>query len=98
MGRGLGSTTRRRSPSGAMVELMSANWASRASRLNRNPRGLSTVVSAVLIVVVLALVGVGTYGLLGGFGNNSPPPTCWPPSAFACGKFINSHDVTILLP
>ena len=85
-------------PSGAMVELMSAKWASRASRLNRNPRGLSTVVSAVLIVVVLALVGVGTYGLLGGFGNNSPPPTCWPPSAFACGKFVNTHDVTLLLP
>ena len=77
---------------------MSANAASRAARFNRNPRGLSTVVSAVLIVVVLALVGVGTYGLMGGFGTGGNATTCWPPSAFACGKFVNTHDVTVLVP
>lgn len=81
-----------------MRNLMSAQAASRRAGLHRNPRGLSTVVSAVLIVVVLALVGVGSYGLLGGFGSASSPTTCWPPTAFACGKFVNTHDVTLLLP
>ncbi len=83
---------------GAMVELMSAKRASRWAGPRPDPRGLSTVVSAILIVVVLALVGVASYGLLGGFGGSGSTTTCWPPTAFACGKFVNTHDVTLLLP
>jgi len=77
---------------------MGSMWASRRSRWARNGRGLSSVTSAIAIVVVLALVGIGTYGLLGGFSSGNAPVTCWPPTAFACGQFINLHDVAILLP
>jgi peptide/nickel transport system substrate-binding protein len=60
-------------------------------------RGLSTVVSAILIVVVLAIVGVASYAVLGGFGTASPT-TCQPITAPACAKFENLHDVTLVLP
>jgi peptide/nickel transport system substrate-binding protein len=60
-------------------------------------RGMSTVVSAIVIVVVLALVGVGSFAILGGF--SSPTPlTCQPLSAPACAKFQNLHDITLVLP
>ena len=76
---------------------MSRKWASRPFGLKGQARGLSSVTSAVVIVVVLALLGVATYGALGGFSGNSKV-TCWPPSAFVCGLAINLHDVTLLLP
>jgi peptide/nickel transport system substrate-binding protein len=60
-------------------------------------RGLSTVVSAILIVVVLAIVGVASYAILGGF-TTAAPLTCQPISAPQCAKFQNLHDVTLVLP
>jgi len=60
-------------------------------------RGLSTVVSAILIVVVLAIVGVGSYAVLGGFSKASPL-TCEPITAPACAQFQNLHDVALILP
>src|SRR5580658_9420216 len=63
----------------------------------RRSRGLTTVTSAILIVVVLALVGVGTYAVMGGFSKPTPL-TCQPLSAPACARFQNLHDVTLELP
>ncbi|HKV89986.1 MAG TPA: PKD domain-containing protein, partial [Thermoplasmata archaeon] len=60
-------------------------------------RGLTTVTSAIFIVVVLALVGVGTYAVMGGFSKGSPL-TCQPITAPACARFQNTHDITLLLP
>ncbi|MCI4360254.1 MAG: PKD domain-containing protein, partial [Thermoplasmata archaeon] len=77
---------------------MSTNWAARRVGLRANDRGLSSVVAAIVVVVILALMGVATYGVLGGFSKNSNPVTCWPPSAFVCGTFVNLHDVTLVLP
>ena len=77
---------------------MSTNWAARRVGLRTNARGLSSVVAAIVIVVILALMGVATYGVLGGFSKASNPTTCWPPTAFVCGKFVNLHDVTLVLP
>ena len=76
---------------------MSSKWAPRRAGL-AGRRGLSSVVSAIVIVVILALMGVATYGVLGGFSKGGNPTTCWPPSAFVCGKFVNLHDVTLVLP
>ncbi|MCI4325284.1 MAG: PKD domain-containing protein [Thermoplasmata archaeon] len=60
-------------------------------------RGLTTVTSAILIVVVLVVVGVGAYALEGGFSKPSPL-TCQPLSAPACASFQNLHDVVLELP
>lgn len=68
----------------------------RSFRLRRR-RALTTVTSAILIVVVLALVGVATYAALGGF-SKAQPLTCQPITAPACARFQNLHDVTLLLP
>ncbi len=61
-------------------------------------RGLSMVTSAVVIVVVLALLGVGTYAVMGGFSAPGNPKTCAPANSPICGSFVNLHDVTLLLP
>ncbi|MCI4333071.1 MAG: ABC transporter substrate-binding protein [Thermoplasmata archaeon] len=53
--------------------------------------------SAILIVVVLALVGVGTYAVMGGFSKGSPL-TCQPITAPACARFQNLHDIGLQLP
>jgi peptide/nickel transport system substrate-binding protein len=62
-------------------------------------RGLSTIISVILMVVILALVGVGTYALMGGFAA-VPPRTCSPPNSPGCQAlgFANLHDVTLLVP
>jgi len=77
---------------------MSTKWAARRFGLRADARGLSSVIAAIVIVVLLALMGVATYGVLGGFSKTSNPVTCWPPSAFVCGKFVNLHDLTLVLP
>jgi peptide/nickel transport system substrate-binding protein len=77
---------------------MSSSWAPRSAPTWGRQRGLSSVVSALVIVVVLVLIGVASYGVLGGFSGNSAPVTCWPPTAFVCGKYVNTHDVTLQLP
>jgi peptide/nickel transport system substrate-binding protein len=64
---------------------------------SRRSRGLTTVTSAILIVVVLVLVGVGTYAVMGGFSKGTPL-TCQPITAPACAAFQNLHDVGLLLP
>ncbi|MCI4331157.1 MAG: ABC transporter substrate-binding protein [Thermoplasmata archaeon] len=61
-------------------------------------RGLTTVTSAIVIVVVLALLGVSTYAVMGGFSKTSNPTSCWPPSSPICGQLINPHDLTLLIP
>jgi peptide/nickel transport system substrate-binding protein len=77
---------------------MSTNWAARRIGLRADRRGLSTVVAAIVVVIVLVLMGVATYGVLGGFSKASNPTTCWPPTAFVCGQFIDLHDVTLVVP
>jgi peptide/nickel transport system substrate-binding protein len=77
---------------------MSSKWAPRRFGLRADRRGLSSVVAAIVVVVILALMGVATYGVLGGFSKASNPTTCWPPTAFVCGQFVNLHDVTLVLP
>src|SRR5580693_5707526 len=63
-----------------------------------NRRGLSPITSTIVIVVVLALVGVATYGVMGGFSSSGPTTTCQPVSSFICGQFVNLHDVSLLVP
>jgi peptide/nickel transport system substrate-binding protein len=60
-------------------------------------RGLSTISSALVIVIVLALVGTIAYGVMGGF---SAPlqPSCQPANSIACGQLANLHDVALLVP
>ena len=64
----------------------------------RARRGLTTIASVILVVVVLALVGVATYGIMGGFASSGPGQTCQPANSFICGQFINLHDVKVLIP
>ena len=61
-------------------------------------RALSPVTSLLVIVIVLVLVGAGTYGIMGGFSSNRNPTTCWPPNSPVCGQFVNLHDVSLLIP
>ncbi len=63
-----------------------------------NRRGLSPITSTVVIVVVLALVGIATYGVMGGFSSSGPVTTCEPVTSFVCGQFVNLHDVSLLVP
>ncbi|HYK93134.1 MAG TPA: PKD domain-containing protein, partial [Thermoplasmata archaeon] len=60
-------------------------------------RGVSSLVSAIVVVIVLAGVGVGTYGVMGGFTKGSPK-TCEPVTSPICGNYVNTHDVSLLLP
>jgi len=60
-------------------------------------RGVSSVVAVIVIVVVLAGVGLLTYGLTGGL-TSTPPQSCQPITSPVCGKFVNFHDVSLLLP
>ncbi len=63
----------------------------------RTGRGISTVVAAIVIVIALALVGVGSFALMGGF-SQSTPATCEPPTSPICGRNVNLHDVALLIP
>lgn len=60
-------------------------------------RALSTVVSAIVIIIVLAGLGVGTYAVLGGFSSGKPA-SCAPADSPICGQFVNLHDVSLLVP
>jgi len=77
---------------------MSLGWSHRGRERARGRRGLSTVVSVIVLVVVLALVGVTSYGLLGSFGNKGVTFTCQPANSAACGVYQNTHDVSLLVP
>jgi hypothetical protein len=68
-------------------------FATRASR----GRGLTTVGAAILIVVILVVLSVGTYALEGGF-SPSNPTVCTPPTSAVCNQFLNLHDVSVLVP
>jgi hypothetical protein len=61
-------------------------------------RGISTVIAAIVLVVILALVGVTSYALLGGFDKNASSVTCAPKNSPQCGVYQNLHDVSLLLP
>lgn len=76
---------------------MAGGWADDrpVSRLGR--RALSTIVSMIVVIVVLSGIGVGTYAVMGGF-TRSGPATCEPVSSPICATYVNSHDVTLLLP
>ena len=76
---------------------MATRWSVSSGRSVRGGRGVSSVVSAVVVVVVLAGVGVGTYAVMGGFSPVTPK-TCEPLASPICGNFVNTHDVTLLLP
>src|SRR5271170_274499 len=67
-------------------------------RRHWNRRGLSPITSTVVIVVVLALVGIATYGVMGGFSSTGPTTSCQPVTSFVCGQFVNLHDVSLLVP
>ncbi|MGI0132527.1 MAG: PKD domain-containing protein [Thermoplasmata archaeon] len=54
--------------------------------------------SLAVIVIVLVLVGTATYGIMGGFSNQTNPTSCWPPNSAVCGSLINLHDVNVLIP
>ncbi|MCI4357942.1 MAG: ABC transporter substrate-binding protein [Thermoplasmata archaeon] len=62
----------------------------------RSP-GMSTVMAAVGIVVILVALSVGTFAVLGGF-SPQPGTQCSPPSSPACGSYENLHDVSVLSP
>ncbi|MCI4336265.1 MAG: PKD domain-containing protein [Thermoplasmata archaeon] len=76
---------------------MANRWAAASVEAPMSRRALSTVVSAVVIVLVLAGLGVGTYAVLGGFSSGTPA-SCQPVNSPICGQFINLHDVSLLLP
>jgi peptide/nickel transport system substrate-binding protein len=61
-------------------------------------RGITTVVATILLVIILALVGVTSYALLGGFSTNKGTFTCAPADSPACGVYQNLHDLSLLLP
>ncbi len=61
-------------------------------------RGITTVVAVVVLAIVLAMVGVTSYALLGGFSSKGPKTTCSPPTAPSCGVYENLHDISLLLP
>ncbi|MCI4350298.1 MAG: ABC transporter substrate-binding protein [Thermoplasmata archaeon] len=63
----------------------------------RSRRGLSSIAGVIVIVVVLALMGVTTYALTGGF-SKTPPPACAPAASPVCTASLNLHDVSVLLP
>ena len=63
----------------------------------REARALTPIVSVVVIVIVLAGVGVATYGVMGGFSSPSAA-TCQPITSPVCGTYANLHDVSLLLP
>ncbi|MCI4319533.1 MAG: ABC transporter substrate-binding protein [Thermoplasmata archaeon] len=63
----------------------------------RSRRGLSSIAGVIVIVLVLALMGVTTYALTGGF-SKVPPPICAPVSSPVCTASSNLHDVSVLLP
>ncbi len=77
-----------------MVRIRSSPW--RASPTDI--RGITTVVAVVVLVVVLALVGVTSYALLGGFSSTGSKTSCQPITSPSCGNFLNTHDVSLLLP
>src|SRR5258708_5792667 len=60
-------------------------------------RALTSVASVIVIVVVLAGVGVATYGLMGGF-SKAAGTSCQPVTSPVCGTYANLHDVTLLIP
>jgi peptide/nickel transport system substrate-binding protein len=62
----------------------------------RSP-GMSTVMAAIGIVVVLAALSLGTFVLLGGL-SKPPGVTCAPANSPACGTYENLHDVSVLSP
>lgn len=80
---------------------MVTSMVARGSAAGRVPwgdrRAISSVVAAIVVVVVLVAVGVGTYGVMGGFSGGTPA-TCEPPTSPVCGKYVNLHDVSLLLP
>ena len=50
-----------------------------------------------MVVVVLALVGVIAYGVMGGF-SGAPGTNCAPAAAPECSIFIDTHDITLIVP
>ena len=62
-------------------------------------RGIGTAVAAVIMVVVIALVGVGTYvGLNAQSHGTKTVKGCYPPSSPACVASAATHDVSLLVP
>jgi hypothetical protein len=60
-------------------------------------RGLGTVAAAVLIILVLVVMSVGTYAIEGGF-SPTVPTSCSPPTSAVCNQFLNLHDLSVLVP
>ena len=58
---------------------------------------MSTVVAAIVVVVVLVALSVGAFAVLGGF-SPTPQSTCTPPTSPGCLKQENLHDVAVLSP
>ncbi|MCI4337574.1 MAG: PKD domain-containing protein, partial [Thermoplasmata archaeon] len=54
--------------------------------------------SVIAIVVVLVLVGVGTFAVMGGFAKSGAITTCQPANSPVCGQFVNLHDLNLLIP
>lgn len=79
----------------SMVSELSIRMRSRP-KATRSP-GMSTVVAAITIVVVLVALSVGTFALLGGFSPQNPL-TCEPASSPACATYEKIHDVAVLSP
>ncbi|MCI4319551.1 MAG: ABC transporter substrate-binding protein [Thermoplasmata archaeon] len=62
-------------------------------------RGIGTAIAAVIMVVVIALVGVGTYvGLNAQSHGTTTKSHCYPPSSPACVASAVTHDVGLLVP
>ncbi|MCI4368176.1 MAG: PKD domain-containing protein [Thermoplasmata archaeon] len=59
---------------------------------------MSTVVAALAIVVVLVIMGVGTFAFMGGFSKVGPNKTCEPANSPICANLVNLHDVSVLVP
>ncbi|MCI4349512.1 MAG: PKD domain-containing protein, partial [Thermoplasmata archaeon] len=75
---------------------LATTFAVRAGR-NHSP-GLTTTFAAILVVAVLASVGVGTYGVMGGFSKHPPIDQCAPITSPACARYENLHDVSVFAP
>ena len=76
---------------------MAQRMSSVRSAPSRDSRAVTPIVSAMVVVIVLAGVGVGSYAVMGGFSTPSPK-TCEPASSPICGNFANLHDLSLLLP
>ncbi|HZY70816.1 MAG TPA: ABC transporter substrate-binding protein [Thermoplasmata archaeon] len=58
---------------------------------------MAPIAAVVVVVVVLAMLGVATFALTGGF-NKVLPPSCQPAASPICTASINKHDVNVLMP